>query len=498
MRSRNLSFLLRIISVVFLSAAVILTILSLVNYSQQRANYPAGMTIAGVPVGGLTPQQASQRVLQVYTSPIVLQYAGSLILLSPEQIGFQINIESMIAAADLVRTGSPFWQGFWDYLWNRSPAPADIPLVADFPEARLRDYLQNEIAARYDQLPSPSQPIPGTVNFQPGSPGQTLDIERAIPLIEDALRSPTNRTVALVALRTTPARPSLQSLEVLLKQIIQLSGFDGVIGLYLLDLQNGQEIHFAQDRGRPLPTQPDVAFTASSVAKIPIMVAYFTEFGEAALTPETTEAKIDMIRRSENPPADKFMRALGETRGPLLVTEKMKALGLENTFIAGYFYPGAPLLRVIRTPANSRSDVITNPDPYNQTTPSDIGMLLEDLYHCAENGGGALVAVFPTTINRQVCRQMIDILVQDKLGALLQAGLPEGTRFAHKHGWVTNPTTGVIDNVSDAGIVYTPGGNYILVVFTYHPVQIIWDTMANPLFAQLSQAVYNYFNIPTP
>jgi beta-lactamase class A len=233
------------------------------------------------------------------------------------------------------------------------------------------------------------------------------------------------------------------------------------------------------------------------VAKIPIMVSYFSQFGPDALNQQTIDSMIDMIRRSENPPADKFMSALDENRGPLFVTDKMKSLGLENTFMAGYFYQGATLLQNITTPANSRTDVITNPDRYNQSTPSDMGMLLEDIYQCAESGGGALVAVFPGKINQQVCQQMIEILVQDKLGALLQAGVPEGTRIAHKHGWITNPATGVIDNVSDAAIVYSPGGNYIIVVFTYHPVQIIWDTMANPLFAQLSQAVYNYFNVPT-
>jgi hypothetical protein len=174
----------------------------------------------------------------------------------------------------------------------------------------------------------------------------------------------------------------------------------------------------------------------------------------------------------------------------------MQALGLTNTFMAGYFYDGAPLLQIINTPANQRVDVTTNPDRYNQTTPSDMGMLLEDIYQCAETGGGALVTVFLTTMNQQVCRQMIDILVQDKLGALLQAGVPEGTLIAHKHGWVTNPLTGVIDNVSDAAIVYSAGGNYILVVYAYHPTQIVWDTTANPLFAQISQAVYNYFNVP--
>ncbi len=497
MTNRNTSLILRGVAVLFLSAAIILTILALVGYSRQRNNYPAGMTIAGVPVGGVDPQTASQRVLQVYTSPVEVHYAGSNFLIAPSLVGFQVDMDAMLAAADLTRTGASFWGGFWDYLWNRPPAAANVPLSASLSEERLRDYLKNEIAVRYDTPPSPAQPIPGTVNFIPGTPGQTLDIDRAVVLIEDALRSPDNRAVALTAARTVASRPTLENLDILLRQVIQAQGFDGVIGLYMLDLQTGQEIHFAEDNGRPLPVQPDVAFTASSVAKIPIMVSYFGEFGAEALSEQTVAAMIDMIRRSENPPADKFMSALDETRGPLLVTDKMSALGLENTFMAGYFYQGAPLLRTIVTPANSRTDVITSPDTYNQSTPSDMGMLLEDLYQCEQTGGGALVAVFPGKIEQRACRQMIEILVQDKLGALLQAGVPEGTRIAHKHGWITNPATGVINNVSDAAIVYSPGGNYILVVFTYHPVQIIWDTMANPLFAQLSQAVYNYFNVPT-
>jgi beta-lactamase class A len=487
---------LRGVSVLFLSVAVILTALALVGYSRQRDSYPPGMTIAGVKVGGVDPQTASQRVLQIYTSPVQVQYAGATILIDPSLIGFQVDMDTMLAAADLTRTGSSFWGGFWDYLWNRAPATANIPLTATLAEERLRAYLQTEIAPRYDIPPSPAQPIPGTVNFSPGTPGQILDIDRAVILIEDALRSPNNRTVALTFGQTTAARPTLDNLEVLLKQVIQVSGFDGVIGLYMLDLQSGKEIHFAQDNGQPLSVQPDVAFTASSTAKIPIMVSYFSQFGKAALDPQTIASMLDMIRRSENPPADKFMQQLDAANGPLIVTQKMKSLGLDNTFLAGYFYDGAPLLAFYNTPANGRTDVITSPDRYNQTTPSDMGMLLEDMYQCGETGGGALSAVFPTTITKEICQQMIDILVQDKLGALLQAGVPEGTRIAHKHGWVTNPSTGVINNFSDAAIVYSPGGNYILVVYTYHPVQILFDN-ANKLFGELSQAVYNYFNVPT-
>ena len=264
----------------------------------------------------------------------------------------------------------------------------------------------------------------------------------------------------------------------------------------MLDLQTGQEIHFAQDNGQPLAVTPDVAFTASSTAKIPIMISYFGQFGAAALASDTIDAMIDMIRRSENPPADQFMIALDEARGPLIVTDKMSALGLESTFMAGYFEPGSPLLRQIVTPANSRADVSTDPDSYNQTTPSDMGLLLEDLYQCGKTGGGALVAVFPTTINQPICNQMIEILVQDRLGALFQAGVPEGTRIAHKHGWITDPA-GNTNNFSDAAIVYSPGGDFIIVLYIYHPVNIVFATTANPLFAQVAQAVYNYFNVPT-
>jgi hypothetical protein len=70
--------------------------------------------------------------------------------------------------------------------------------------------------------------------------------------------------------------------------------------------------------------------------------------------------------------------------------------------------------------------------------------------------------------------------------------VPEGTQVAHKHGWVPD-TDGVVRNFSDAGIVYTPGGNFVLTIYTYPPVQVVFDT-ANQLFASLTQAVYNYFN----
>jgi beta-lactamase class A len=499
-RNRSSIPVLRGISIAFLSFAIVIAISGLIGYSRARNNYPGGMTIGGVPVGGVNPQIASERVLQVYSSPIEVQYEDAVIQIEPSAVGFELEIDTMIAAADLARTGDVFWIGYWNYLWNRDPEPVEIPLSATIDENRLVTYLQDEVSARYDEPPTPAQPIPGSTAFSVGEPGRVLDISRAVRLIEDALRSPNNRTVLLTYQQSSPARPTFENLEILLQQNILVAEFDGVIGVYLFDLQNGQEIHFAMDQGELISVNPDVAFTASSTVKIPIMVSYFVKYGSPALSESTSNQILDMIRKSENPPADRLMEALDSFRGPLIVTEDMRKIGLENTFLAGFFCSAeapCPLLERITTPANSRIDVLTDPDDFNQTTPSDAGMLLADIYQCAETSGGALIAAFPDTINSEICAQMISFLAADKIGVLIEAGVPEGTRVAHKHGWISEPSSGVIKNISDAGIVYTPGGNYVLVIYAYHPVQTVWEPVST-LFAQLSQAVYNFYNLPSP
>jgi len=497
-RNRNTSILVRVVSILFLSATIILVIISLINFSRQRNNYPAGMTIAGVPVGGLSPSDASERVLLVYTTPVEARYGESIIHVDPAAVGFELDVEAMIAAADLSRTSGSFWGGFWNFLWNQEPATIAIPLRATISEETLRNYLQNEIASRYDIPPEPAQPIPGSATFAPGKSGQILDIDRAVILIEDAMRSPSNRSVSLTFQRSAPARPTIENLEILLQQTINLAEYDGVFGLYMLDLQTGQEIHFAMDQGVTISTEPDVAFTASSTIKIPIMISYYIKNGPAALDDRTNALILDMIRKSENPPADALMERLSAFEGPLIVTEDMQKIGLENTFIAGFFcdpFNPCPLLQRFSTPANQRFDVFTDPDVYNQTTTSDMGMLLADIYQCATTGGGALVAAYPGQITQAVCQQMINFLAADKIGVLIEAGVPEGTQVAHKHGWISDAGSGVIKNISDSAIVYTPGGNYVLVMYAYHPVQAVWEPVSG-LFAQLSQVVYNYFNLP--
>ena len=75
---------------------------------------------------------------------------------------------------------------------------------------------------------------------------------------------------------------------------------------------------------------------------------------------------------------------------------------------------------------------------------------------CSNDGGGALAAAFPGKISQVECQQMVDTLANNKTVAiLLQAGLPEGTKIAHKHAYATE-SDGLIHTMGDSGIIYTP------------------------------------------
>lgn len=490
---RNIGIIItRGISIILIVITVVIVVVQLISYSRIRASLPIGSVIGGVPVGGLDRQTAADRLIKAFSLAVEIRYNEAVIQIRPSSIGFELDLDSMLTAADQQRITEPFWSGYWDFLWGRFPDPDPIPLRYSLSVDRLKSYLRDEIAVRYDQPATAAIPIPGSTQFQAGNPGTKLDVDRAAILIEDALKSPVMRTINLTFSQIEPARPSFLNLEVLLKQVLDSTGFDGLTEVYLLDLKNYQEINFAYQQGQSI--RPNIAFTAASTMKIPIMVSVFNRARDP-ISPDIFNQMELMIERSENDPADRLMEnALGGNLGPLLVTDDLELLGFENTFLTGYFYPGAPLLRRIQTPANSRSDVNTNPDIYNQTTAVEMGMLLGDIYQCAGQDSGALKAVFDNQVTQDECQKMIDYLLRNRIGVLIQAGLPEATQLAHKHGWITE-SDGLIHAISDAGIVYTTGGNYALVIFMYHPVQLIFDN-ANYVMAQISAAIYNYYNIP--
>jgi hypothetical protein len=285
----------------------------------------------------------------------------------------------------------------------------------------------------------------------------------------------------------------MSELESMLKSLIDTSGFDGVTDLYLIELESLENIHFIYRLGREYPTISDVAFTASGTIKIPILVSAFRRIGEY---PDLNELRLleDSIIDSNNYQADIVIKQFVDPwRGPLVVTEDMRQLGLENTFMAGFFSPGSELLDIVKTQANQRNDVSTDPDIFNQTTPADIGNLLKEIHQCCKSGNGKIIDTFSGEVSRRECHIILNFLSRNQQVSLISRGVPENTNVAHMHGWET--VSGIMYTLGDAAIVYSPGGEYVLVVFMYQPVQLIWGTVTE-LIENLSQAVYDYFNIP--
>jgi len=480
--------LLRWISIGMLLLAAGLIFFTLLSYSRKRARLPDDMIVGGVPLGSLDQSEALEKLLQAYSMPVELLYEDDRIHLNPSEIGFQLDTEAMLAVAELQRTETDFWAGYWEFLWNRLGDPVIIPVKSDFSSTQLESYLM-DISVRYDEPSVAAQPVPGSPAFVGGEQGKVLDIRRASELIGDALNQPLRRQVRLPVVASQPPRPAMATLETLIKQIVEVEEFSGLTMLYVMDLRTGEELNLAFREGVDLPTEPGISVTAGSTVKIPIAAAFYRYFDEP-LDEEADRWMSEMITLSGNDTADWLMERIDPVQGPLVVSDSMNELGLESTFLAGYFRLGSDLLRVYRTPGNQRTDINTRPDIYNQTTVAEMGILLADLYRCTD-GGGALLAAFPNELKPSECQKILELMAQNKIGVLIESGVPEGTRVAHKHGWTGSP----LDWIGDVGIVYTPGGDYVIAMFLWNEPEMIWDPTSK-LMADLSQAVYGFFNPP--
>jgi beta-lactamase class A len=84
--------------------------------------------------------------------------------------------------------------------------------------------------------------------------------------------------------------------------------------------------------------------------------------------------------------------------------------------------------------------------------------------------------------SRRSCRAMREVLLAQEFNTEIPAGLPPGTKVAHKTGWITGVQ-------HDAAIVYpAKGGPYVLVVLTGN---IPDEHVAQHLIADISRIVYD-------
>jgi beta-lactamase class A len=463
-------------------------------YWRGRDNMPPGTTIGGVDVSRLTAAETAVALKEQYSQPVAIYHQDERIELSPLDVGFALNIDPMISEAQAVLEAQDMWLGFARFVLGRPLEPLGIEplepihieLQAAYDEIALREQL-NTISSFVDQPALPPHINSATGAFENGAPGFITDIEASLPDVVAALHNPENREARLVIIDQPAPQFDINFLKTSIQK--QIDAFSGVGSVFIMDLQTGEEISI----------NADAAISGLSILKIMI----FEEAYRAIDGPPNEYVQglfYDTAVKSSNFGANLLLHEIaGENntyRGADILTESMHRLGLVNTFMAVPYDAVAPATRqnTYVTPANSQENLLMRPDSAMQTTAEEMGTFLSMLYYCAK-GGGALLAVYPNEITPEECQAIIDLMVLNEEGNLIRFGVPKDVPVSHKHGWdlVTH---------GDAGIVYSPGGDYVIVEYLSLPAGDTSNWLSHditfPILREISRTVYNYFNRDNP
>jgi len=247
------------------------------------------------------------------------------------------------------------------------------------------------------------------------------------------------------------------------------------------------------ETGETLTLGDQFAFSGVSINKISIYTALYGILDNPpndALAVTIAESMIC----SEPISSNELLALIGDGNpytGANRVSDFLLALGLEHTFIYTpysndrFITPQAPQTRT--TDADQRS---AQPDPYNQMTISEMGSLLDSIYQCGYGTTSPLLTNFDGRYTATECRQMLNTMNFNRIGNFIESGTAAGMVVAHKHGWIE-------DTHGDAGIVMTPGGNYVFAMVLHNPI-VLEFADSEAVIEESAREIYNYFNPESP
>ncbi len=218
--------------------------------------------------------------------------------------------------------------------------------------------------------------------------------------------------------------------------------------------------------GAAIFVNPDSVFHAASTMKLPVMIEYFRGIDARRIrrdqdlqldtvftsivdgSPYALDAEVDsdssvFSRVGERVPLRWLVERMIVRSSNLATNTLIEVLDAKKVDATAASL-GTRSMKVLRGVEDGKA---FQAGLNNQASPRDLATLLESI----ESGKAA---------SRESCRQMVDILAAQEFNTEIPAGLPPGTRVAHKTGWIT----GVLH---DAALVYPDRRKpYVLVVMT--------------------------------
>lgn len=238
-----------------------------------------------------------------------------------------------------------------------------------------------------------------------------------------------------------------------------LEGSSGTYAVYVKNLSTGESFTQNEDR----------QFAAASLYKLWVMAETFDQIKSGELSPEETlSSSISDLNSAFNIAPDQAELTTGSIS--LTVSQALTQMITISHNYAALLLAKKIGLPNIQTFIDQNKFTKTAIGDGSLTTAQDVGNFLEKIYK------GKLIDLNSSSA-------MLSLLKDQTLNTKLPKYLPFGTIVAHK--------TGELDDVThDAGIVYSPDGDYILVVLT----QSDSPPDAEERISKISQAVYKYFN----
>jgi beta-lactamase class A len=252
-----------------------------------------------------------------------------------------------------------------------------------------------------------------------------------------------------------------------------------VVGLYYKSLSSGELVTIA----------PDSSFHAASTMKVPVMIEFFRQVERGGLSADqpvllvnSFASIVDGSPFSVSPIDDSdstmYLRVGDRVRARELVERMIvrssnlatnaviELVGAKHADSTAHAL-GARNMHVLRGVEDGKA---FQKGMNNTTTARDLGMLLEAIEK-------------RTAASARNCDTMLAILSRQEFNDEIPAGLPPGTRVAHKTGSITAV-------LHDAALVYPAGRSpYVLVVLTRN---IPDERVARTLIADLSRLVYEH------